>query len=86
MYGRWITYGVAIGFVTWVVPDGKIRMVEGFFATNTPGRVKAKHSREEVDCERIGLREQGGEGNPRSDRQRTNVILRLQKREVVLST
>lgn len=40
-----------------VVPDGKVRVVEGFFAADTPRRIEAEHARKEVDCERVSLRE-----------------------------
>ena len=54
-------------------------MLERLFAGDAFGGIKVEHLGEQIERERIRVREQLREGHARSDGQRTNVILRLKQ-------
>lgn len=61
------TYGVANGLVCWIMPNGEVRVVERLLAADTPGRIEAKHARQQINGKRVGLGEQRREGDTGSD-------------------
>ena len=62
-------------FVRRVVPDLEVWVVQGFFASNSFRRIEVEHPRQEIDRERVGMGNKGGERNPRLDGKRPNILL-----------
>lgn len=71
------TYGIAVGFVIGVMPNSEVGVVERFFAADTPGGIEAEHTREEVDGQWVGLREERRERDARANGQRADIVLSL---------
>ena len=62
-------------FVRRVVPDLEVWVVQGLFASNSFRRIEVEHPRQEIDRERVGMGNKGGERNPRLDGKRPNILL-----------
>jgi len=55
-------------------------MIERFLAGDSTGWIEGEESGEEVESERVGLRVEVREGNPRLDGEGANVFLSLEAR------
>jgi hypothetical protein len=71
------TYSWADGLVRRVVPDSEIWMLQRLFACNALCRIKVEHLGEQIESERVRMREQLRERHAGPDGQRTNVVLCL---------
>ena len=58
-----------------IMPDLKIGVVQGFLAGDSLRRIEVKHPGQEIDCERVGMGNEGGERNPGLDRKGADVLL-----------
>ena len=62
-------------FVRGVVPHLKVGVVQGLFAGNSLRRIEVEHPGQQIDRERVGMGDKGGERNPRLDGKRADVFL-----------
>jgi len=62
-------------FIRRVVPDLEIGVIQGLFASNSLCGIKVKHPGQEIDRERVGMRNEGREGNPGLNRERADILL-----------
>ena len=62
-------------FICGVVPNLKIWVIQCFFASNSLRRIKIEHPGQEIDCERVGMGNEGREGNPGLNRKRADILL-----------
>jgi len=72
-----MTHGCADGLVRRVMPDSKVRVLQRLFASDALRRVKVKHLGEQIERERVRVREHLRERHPGPDGQRTDVVLCL---------
>ena len=59
------------------MPDSKVRVLQRLFAGDALRRIKVKHLGEQIERERVRVREHLRERHPRPDGQRTDVVLCL---------
>ena len=62
-------------FISRVVPNLKVGMVQGLLASNSLRRIEVEHPGQEIDRERVGMGDKGGERNSGLDRERADVFL-----------
>jgi hypothetical protein len=78
---RWrqstMTHGWADGLVRRVMPDSQVRVLQRLVAGDALRRVKVKHLGEQIERERVRVREHLRERHPWPDGQRTDVVLCL---------
>ena len=74
---RRMTHGLADGLVRRVMPDSKVRVLQRLFACDALRGVKVEHLGEQIERERVRVREHLRERHPWPDGQRTNVVLCL---------
>lgn len=75
------TYRWADRLVVRIVPNSKVRVIEGLLACYPLRRIEIQQLGEQVKRQRVGAGEQRGERYARLDWQRTNVILGLKHRQ-----
>ena len=73
----WITYIRADGLVRRVVPDSEILVLQCLIAGDASRGIKVEHLGEQIERERVRMREQLRERHTGPDGQRTDVVLRL---------
>ena len=61
------------------MPRLEVGMVQGLLAADTLRRVEAEHFGEQINGEWVGVWIERGERDTRLDRQRTDIVLGLQK-------
>ena len=71
------THSWADRLVRRVMPDSKVRVLERLVAGDAFRRIKVEHLGEQIERERVRMREQLRERHAGPDGQRTNVVLRL---------
>lgn len=74
------TYRSTDGLVSGIMPDGKIRVVQGLFTSDTLRGIEVKELGQQVDGQGVGTGEELGERNPSFDGEGTDVILSLHQR------
>jgi hypothetical protein len=62
-------------FISRVVPNLKVGVVQGLFTSNSLRRIEVEHPGQEIDRERVGMGNKGGEGNPGFDGERADILL-----------
>src|SRR6266478_1954124 len=62
-------------FVRGVVPDLEVGVVQGLFTSNSLRRIEVEHPGQEIDRERVGMGDKGGERYPGLDRKGADVLL-----------
>ena len=62
-------------FISRVMPNLKIGVVQGLFTSNPPRRIEVEHPGQEIDRERVCMRDKGREGNSGLDRERADILL-----------
>lgn len=72
-----MTHSWADGLVRRIMPDGKVRVLQRLIAGDALRRIKVEHLGEQIECERVRVREHLREWHPRPDGQRTDVVLCL---------
>ena len=75
-----MTHSWADGLVRRVMPDSKIRVLQRLLAGDALRRIKVEHLSEQIERERVRVREHLRERHPRPDGQRTDIILCLMVR------
>ena len=73
-----MTHSRADRLVRGVVPDSEVRVVERLLAGDALRGVEVEHLREQVERERVGLREELLERHAGLDGERANVVLGLE--------
>ena len=71
------TYRLTNGFVSRIVPDLQVRMVQRLLTADPFGWVKAQHLREKIDSKRVCVGVQSRKGYAGLDGERSDVVLRL---------
>jgi hypothetical protein len=70
-----VELGGANRFIRRVVPDLKVGMVQGLLTSNSLRGIEVEHPGQEIDRERVGMGDKGGERDSRFDGERTDVLL-----------
>jgi len=70
-----VELGGADRLISRVMPNLKVGVVQGLFTSNPLRRIKVEHPGQEIDRERVCMRDKSGEGNPGFDRERTDILL-----------
>jgi len=73
------TYRFTDRFVSGIMPDLQIGVLKSLFTTDAFGGVEAQHFRQEVDSHGVCMRVKGGEGYPRLDGERPDIVLGLNR-------
>ena len=74
---RRMTHGLADGLVRRVMPDSKVRVLQRLIAGDALRGVKVEHLGEQIERQRVRVREHLRERHPWPDGQRTDIVLCL---------
>lgn len=64
-------------FISRIMPDSKVRVIQRLFASDAFRRIEVQQLCQEINRQGVGTGEEGLEGDPRLDREGSNVILSL---------
>ena len=70
-----VELGGASWFISRVMPDMEVLMVQCVFASDSPRGIEVKHLSQEIDSKVVGMGDKGSEGDSGFDGKRANVLL-----------